>query len=221
MGEGQEGSNLVDIDEDVVVLVVSGDAALSNQLTLVQIVPILLTVELVHLQGLLVHVRSDVEGRLVVDAVVEGHIAGHSHFSVGVNSNHVLIGTKCNIDHKRINVDRLVDQSIVSVSKSHKSIDLGVLGGFVPGSAHQESAHDVSVNGEEEVSVGGVNAGLIERVRAAEVVPVLGLEKAVDCRPNIEQRREGPSSWGGNRRVEAVWCYYGICKCRDAQCKQN
>ena len=213
VGEREEGADGVDVDEDEVVLVVGGDAALGDQLALVKIVPVLVPVELVHLQGLLVHVRSDVEGGLAVDAVVESHVAGHCHHSVGVDRHHVLVGSQCDIDHEGINMDGLVDQGIVSVSEADESVDLGVLGGLVPGSAHQEGAHDVPVDGEEEVSVGRVDAGLVERVGSAQIVPVLGLEEAVDCWPDVEERGESPSSGGCDGRVEVI-CRSGICKCK-------
>jgi hypothetical protein len=140
VGKGEEGANGVDVDEEEVVLVVGGNAGLSNNGALVQVVPVLILVELVHNHYLLGHISSHVEGISRLSAIllqlIKLFVSSHSDGSVTTNSHHVLIGSKGNAHDEGVDEDWIVDPSVgggvIAVSEPHEGVDLSLLFALVP-----------------------------------------------------------------------------------------
>lgn len=206
MREGEEGADGVDIDEDEVILVVGGNTGLSNNGALIQIVPVLISVELVHSDHFLGHVSSYVEFLRSLTAIflqlVKSLVSSHHHISIAVNSDHVFIGAQSDADDKGVDQNWIVDLSIggrvIAVSESHKGVDLGLLGLLVPRGADEEGSYLVAVDSEEKVLERRVDAGLIEGVSSAEVIPEKSLELTIDCRPDVKKSHTGLSVGDGH-----------------------
>lgn len=76
--DAEEGSDSIDVDGDEVVLIGGWDAGGADDGAVVKVVPILILNYLVDVLGFLVHVSSDVEGRVSIDLLVFLFVASYS-----------------------------------------------------------------------------------------------------------------------------------------------
>ena len=191
----EECSNNIDIDEDTIILNGSGDVVLINQVSLVQIVPVKVTVVFVDNGTFFLHVIYDIKIRISIissssiSRIKSVSVSSDGDSSIFVNNNHVFIRTKSKSHDEGIDVDRVIISSasfLISISKTDKGVDLKLLVWFFPCRDHEECSYNVSVDGEEEDSVGRVNWGFVKGVGISQVVPIFSLEEFVNLRGNLK-----------------------------------
>lgn len=201
VGNREESSNHVHIDKNAIVLLGGGNVVLTDLVSLVEVVPIGLSVKLISNSALLFHICSDVKGVISSRFVVKAHsfivkidVSSDGDCAVSVNNNHVLIRSQSQADDEGVDLDWIIissTSSFISVSESDKGINLGLLGRLGPGGDDQEGSYNVSVDGEVKVFKFSVNASLIEGLCVSQVVPILSFKKSVNLRPNIEESDGG------------------------------
>jgi len=138
--ECEEGADGVDVDEDKVVFVVGGDAGLCDDGAIVEVVPVLLPVEVVHSDHLLCQIGGNVELLIgftpVSLTLIKSLVSCDSDSAVGIDHHHELVGGECDADDKGIDENRIVDFSVgggvISISQSDECVDFGDLCGFGP-----------------------------------------------------------------------------------------
>ena len=193
--DGEEGAHNIDIDEHTVVLLGSGDMIFIEELSLVEVVPVLFTIEGISKGAFGLHVINDVESSgsvsgSIVSSLVDticlikaGSVSSDGHCSVFIDDDHVFIRSEVKSNNEGIDVNGIIVSStsfFETVSESDESVDLELLVVFSPCGDDQEGANNVSVDGEEEDSDGRINASLIEGDGISQIVPVFFLEKFID-----------------------------------------
>ena len=119
VADGKEGAHNIDIDEHTVVLLRSGDVVFIEELSLVEVVPVLFTVEGISNGAFGFHVINDVESTsgsgssasCLVDTILlvkSGGVSSDSHCSVFIDYNHVLIRSEVKSNNEGINVDGVI-----------------------------------------------------------------------------------------------------------------
>jgi hypothetical protein len=210
----QEGSYHIDINEHTVVLGRGGNVVLAHEVSLVQVVPVGISVQLVSNSALLLHVSSHVEGVSLIlfiqshSLVIEIQVSSDSEGSISVDDHHVLIRAEGQTHNEGIDVDGVIvgsTTSFIAVAESDEGVDLSLLGLFGPGSDDQEGTNDVPVDGEVEVFEGRINASFIDGVGVSQIIPILSFKKGVDVGSNVEEGDGLLPLSGRDGSVVEVW----------------